>query len=170
MSDLVSVLDDRNCIGDGKAAGLYGYQRAAHLGRHHYFVQNCAGLLNGAEHIAAGELISYLGNGSELPLLFTVKRRDINTSADGGAYALSDFGQWSLNTVIDIFQHTRSELNGHRHTGAFNYRSGTDTRGLLINLNGGHVSGHIQDFSDKSLGADTDDIGYVGVSQALCDH
>ena len=133
-------------------------------------MKNCAGLLHGADDIAAAKLIADLCNGSELPLLFTVKCRNINASADGGADTLSDLGQGPLDAVIDVLQHTRSELNGHGHARAFDDCARADAGGLLVNLDGGLVAGHIQDFSDKSLGADTDDIGYIGISQTLCDH
>ena len=164
------VLQHRDGIRHGEAALFHGQQGAAQSGGHHYLMGDRAGLLHGADNVAAGELIPRLRGGNEVPLLAAVERGNVGAAADARAGHLAYLGQGALDTVIDILQHAGPELNGHGHARCLDHRAGAEAGGLLINLNGGLVSAHIKYLAYKSLGAHAHNVGYVRVAQALCNH
>ena len=164
------ILKHGNGLGYGKVAALDAQKLAAHVGRHHYFVQNGAGFLNGADNVAACKLIALVRGRRECPLFLAVERRNVGAAAYGRAGQLADLRQWALDTVVDILQHTRSELDGHRHARAFNLRARSEAGGLLIDLDRRAVARHIKYLAYKSVGTDTHNVGNVRVAQSLCDY
>ena len=56
------------------------------------------------------------GGGDEVPLLLAVERRDLDAAGDGLAGEGADLGQGTLDTVVDVFQHTGAELHRQRQT------------------------------------------------------
>ena len=161
-------------VPDGGDDLVHGVQAAAdedHLALksvgHHDLVQDGAGLLDGAQHVAGGELVAHLGHGHEVPLLFPVQGLDVGAAGDAVAGEGAHLGQGALDAVIDIVQHTGSKLHGHGHTGGFHHGAGSQARGLLVDLDGSLVAGHIQDLADQALRAHAHHVGDVGVRQTL---
>ena len=159
-----------NGLGYGKVAALDAQKLAAHVGRHHYFMQNGACFLNGADNVAACKLIALVRSRRKRPLLLAVERRNVGAAAYGRAGQLADLRQWALDAVIDILQHARSEFDGHRHARAFDLRARSEAGGLLIDLDRCAVARHIKYLAYKSVGTDTHNVGYVCVAQSLRDY
>ena len=135
--------------------------------RDHDLVKDGAGLLHGAEHIAGADLVAGLGDGDELPLLCAVEGRHIRAAGDAVAGEGAHLGQRALDAVIDIVQHAGSEFDGHGHTGGHDLGAGSESGGLLVDLDGRGVAGHVQDLADQALRAHAHNVGDVGVRQAL---
>ena len=133
----------------------------------HDLVQDGAGLLDSAQHIAGADLIAGLCHGDKLPFLAAVQGRHVGASRDAVAAHGAHLGQRALNTVIDIVQHAGSKLDGHGHTGGLDRGAGAQAGGFLVDLDGGGVAGHIQDLADQALRAHAHNVGDVGVCQAL---
>ena len=164
------ILKHGNGLRYGEVAALDAQKLAAHVGRHHYFVQNGACFLNGTDNVAACKLIALVCGRRECPLFLAVERRNVGAAAYGRAGQLADLRQWALDTVVDILQHTRSELDGHRHARAFDLRARSEAGGLLIDLDRRAVARHIKYLAYKSVGTDTHNVGYVCVAQSLRDY
>ena len=69
----LGVADDGDSVGDHMLAALNADHLAGDSGRNHYLVQDCAGLLNGAQHVAGYELIAHIGYGNKVPLFLSVQ-------------------------------------------------------------------------------------------------
>ena len=141
MIDAGSVGEHGDGLVDREVAAGDALDRARHLRGHHDLVQDGRRLLDGADHVAAGDGGAGLHDGIKVP--------------------------HALDTVIDILQHTGAKLHGQRHTGRLDFRAGTETGGLLVDLDGRAVTGHIQDLADQALLADTHNVGNVGIGKAV---
>ena len=141
--------------------------RARHLRGHHDLVQDGRRLLDGADHVAAGNGGAGLHNGIKVPHALAVERGHLDAAGDVRAGQVADLGQRALDTVIDILQHTGAKLHGQRHTGRLDFRAGAETGGLLVDLDGRAVTGHIQDLADQALLADTHNVGDVGIGKTV---
>ena len=104
-----------------------------------------------------------------MPLLLVVERRHVNASFEVGAGDLHDLVQRALDTVVDRADQTGTELNGERCAGGLHLFSGTETGGLLIDLNRGSVAVHFYDFANQTLAADAHNVKHIGVAHALGD-
>ncbi len=135
MLNALFVPDDCDDIGDNMLAELNAHDLSGDTGGNHDLVEDSAGLLHRAEHIAGAYLIAGIGDGHKIPLFLAVERGDIDAAADAVAGLGAHLGQGALDTVIDIVQHTRSKLNGHGHTGGFHNGAGAKAGGLLVDLN-----------------------------------
>ena len=102
-----------------------------------------------------------------MPDALTVERGHLDAAGNVGAGQVADLGQRALDTVIDILQHTGAKLHGQRHTGGLDFRAGAKARGLLVDLDGRAVAGHIQDLADQALLTDTHNVGNVGIGKAV---
>ena len=154
-------------LGDGIAAAPDALDLAAQSGRNHDLMENGAGLLDRADDIAGGELVTGLRHSDKIPLLITVQRRDVRTAGDAVAGQGAQLGQRALDSVVDIVQHAGSEFDGHRHSGGNNIGSGTKAGGFFINLDGSLVPCHIQDLTDQAAGTDAHHVRDVGIRQAF---
>ena len=163
----VVVLEDGDDVVHGELALFDGLDRPADPGGHQELVEDGAGLLDGAEDVARGDVLARLGDGDEVPLLLAVERRDLDAAGDGLAGEGADLGQGTLDTVVDVFQHTGAELHRQRQTRGDDLGAGAEARGLLIDLDGRGVSGHVEDLANEPLAADTDHVRHVCVGQAL---
>ena len=161
------VLQHGNGLRYGEVAAIDAHEPAAQVGRHHYLVKYGARFLDRADNVAAGELIALLRRGHKAPLFAPVERGDVGAAAYGGAGKLAYLRQGALDTVVDVFQHTRSELDRHRHTGGFDHGARSETRGLLIDLYRGAVAGHVKYLAYKSVGTYAHDVGNVRIAQPL---
>ena len=167
MVDAVGVLEHGDGLVDREVAAGDALDRALHLRGHHDLVQDGRRLLDGADHVAAGDGGAGLHNGVKVPDALAVERGHLDAAGDVGAGQVADLGQRALDTVIDILQHAGAKLHGQRHTGGLDLRAGAKARGLLIDLDGRAVAGHIQDLADQALLADTHNVGDVGIGKAI---
>ena len=117
--------------------------------------------------ITGGDGSAGLHNGVKVPDALAVERGHLDTAGDVGAGQVADLGQRALDTVIDILQHAGAKLHRQRHTGSLDFRAGAKARGLLVDLDGRAVAGHIQDLADQALLTDTHNVGNVGIGKAV---
>ena len=153
-------------FGDGVGTALDLLDGARDAVGNHDLVHGGAGLLDGADDVAAGDLVAGLGSGLKLPLFLTVQRGHLNASCDGGAGELHDLLQGALNTVVNIFQQAGAQLNGQGRAGGDYFRTGADAGGLFVDLNRGGVAVHRQNLTDQMLLAYSDHVCHVGVLHA----
>ena len=130
-------------------------------------MQNCGCLLDCADYITGYHFVTGLCNRDELPELFSVQCGNIDASGNAVTRETTHFGKRALDSVIDVIEHAGPEFHRHRHPGCQNFCTGSEARSLFIYLNGGTVSGHIQDLADQMLGTDTHNVGDVGICQSL---
>ena len=161
------VLDHGDDVVYGELALLYALDRAAQPGGYHYLVQYGRGLLHGAENVAGINVLAGLRHGDEVPLALAVERRDLHAAGDGLARQRAYLGQGTLDTVVDVLQHTGAELHREGQPGRHDLRAGAEARGLLIDLYGGGVAGHVQYFAYEPLAAHSDNVRHVRVGQSL---
>ena len=135
MVNALCITNNGDYVCDDVLACVQADDLAGHAVGHHYLVEYGAGLLHGAEHVARNDLVAQLCDGDEVPLLLAVERGNVGAAGDGVAGEGAHLGQGALDAVIDIVEHTRAKLNGHRHTGSFNDGAGAKAGGFFINLN-----------------------------------
>ena len=167
MVDAVGVREHSDGLVDREVAAGDALDRALHLRGHHDLVQDGRRLLDGADHVAAGDGGAGLHNGIKVPDALAVERGHLDAAGDVGAGQVANLGQRALDTVIDILQHAGAKLHGQRHTGSLDFRAGAKARGLLVDLDGRAVAGHIQDLADQALLTDTHNVGDVGIGKAV---
>ena len=129
-------------------------------------MEHHAGLLHGAQHIAAGDLVARFGHGIELPFLFPVQGGHLYAAGQVVAPRLfHDAFQRTLDTVVNIFDDTGAQLHGHGRAGGLHRRAGAQAGGLLIDLDGRGVAVHGEDLTDQALLSHPDHVGHIGVLQ-----
>ena len=155
-------LNNSDDVLHSEAAGLDLLHSAAHLGRHHDLVQDRRRLLHRAEHVAADQVVSHLGDSGEVPLLLAVERGDLLAARqEVAARLLADDLQRALDAVVNILDQTGAELNRQRRAGRHDLCPRAEARGLFIHLNGGTIAAHRQNFADEVLLAHADDIRHI---------
>ena len=82
---------------------------------------------------------------------------------------LDDLLQRTLDAVVNIFDDAGSEFHAQGRAGGLHLRPRSQAGGLLIDLDGGPVAGHRQDFADQPLIAHADGVLHVGVAHAVGD-
>lgn len=85
-------------------------------------------LVDGTPDVTAGDVVADLHGGGEIPLLLAVESRDSDTARN--VDALCDAGnglQRTLNTIVDVVEQTRTELDGERLAGSQNGIAYLDT-------------------------------------------
>ena len=135
--------------------------------RYHDAVQDGFRLRDGAEHVAASDGAADGSGGREGPLLFTRQGRGLHAAGDVWPLQAHDLLERALDAVIDVADEAGAELHGQRRAGAHDLRAGAEPARLLIDLDGGAASRHIQNLSDQPLFADADDVGHVGRFQSI---
>ena len=155
-------LNNSDDVLHSEAAGLDLLHSAAHLGRHHDLMQDRRRLLHRAEHVAADQVVSHLGDSGEVPLLLAVERGDLlATRQEVAARLLADDLQRALDAVVNILDQTGAELNRQRRAGRHDLCPRAEARGLFIHLNSGGIAAHRQNFADEVLLAHADDIRHI---------
>ncbi len=137
---------------------------------HHDLVEDGAGLRHGAQHVAADDLVARLSHGGPLPLLVAGQRGHLDAAGDVGAHPLDDLLQRALDAVVDVLDQAGTQLHAQRRAGGHHVGAGAQAGGLLIDLDGGALAGHIQDLADQTLGTYADDVGHIGVGHAVRHH
>ncbi len=150
-----------------KASALNVHELAVHAKRHHDAVLDGRRLLHGSQEIAAFERVTRLGGGHEIPRLFPGQGRHGNAARDRVAGQPADLRQRALDTVVDAFQHARTELHGKRIARRLHDGARAEARSLLVDLDGGGVARHVQDLPDQVLLAHSHHVRDVGVGQAV---
>ena len=141
-------------------------QLAAQIGGHHDLVEHHAGLLDGADHVAALDGVARLGHGGEVPFLLPVQGGNLDTAGDVGARPLHDLLQGALDAVVNILNEARPQLHRQRGAGGHHLGAGAQAGGLLVDLDGGGIAAHVQDLADELLLTHADHVGHVGVLHA----
>ena len=167
MLHALGILHHGHHVFHNVLAALHADDLAGDAVGDHDLMQDGAGLLDGAQHIAGIDLVAGLCHGDEVPLLLPVQGRNIDASGDAVAGLGTHLGQGALDAVIDVIQHAGAKLHGHGHAGGDDLSAGAKAGGLFVDLDGSLVAGHIKDLADQPLRANTHNVGYVGVCQAL---
>ena len=163
------VLEDGHSLLDGVVAALDALDNAAHSGRHHYLVEHGRGFLHRADDVAAGDVLADLGYGVEMPDALAVERGHLHAAGDALARQIPNLRQRALNSVVYVLKHTGAELDGKGQPRSLDNGAGSKARGLLVDLDGRAVAGHIQYFAYEPLFAHADDVRHVGVGKSICD-
>ena len=108
-----------------------------------------------------------LCHGDKVPLLLPVQGGHVDTSGDAVPGQVTHLRQRTLDTVINVIQHAGAKLHGHGHAGGDYLGAGAKAGGLFIDLDGGLIAGHIKDLAYQPLRTHADNVGDVGVRQAL---
>ncbi len=157
--------------GDGvehrEIALTYLLDDALNAVRDHYLMGDGDGLLYAAYDVSADNGVARGERGNEVPFLFPVEGGYVYAPGYGIARQRSYGLEGALDTVVDVLQKSRPELNGKGSAGGHHLRAGTESRRFLIDLNGGSVAGHGEYLALQSLAADLDDVGHAGVRKTL---
>ena len=127
------------------------------------------GLLNGTDDVTGHDGVACSDAGDEVPFLFTVQRRDLNTSLEVVADHRADVFQRSLDTVVNRCDQTGAELNAQRRTGRHDFRAGAKSRSLFVDLDGRTVLVHFDNLTNQSLFTNANNVVHVGVPHAVRD-
>ena len=143
---------------------------AVHAVGDHDLVEHRGRLRHGTQHVPGHHGVAGLGHRGEIPLLILRQRRGLNTTGDVGPGHAADLLQRALDAVVNALDQPRPQLHGQGSAGGDHLRTRPQTGGLLIDLNGRPVAGHIQYLSDQLLGAHTHHVRHVGVRHAVGYH
>ena len=127
--------------------------------RNHGFVKDRSSFLCFCNDRARLDDIALLYGHMDGPFLLGVERVYADTTGDIFAGRFCNLFQWTLDTVKNIVDDTRSEKNRDGIAGAGNSLARTETGGLLKNLNGGHALFESDDFAYQVVFADIDHLG-----------
>ena len=131
--------------------------------RSHHYPSELSG---GQQQRVAG-----LYGGNKLPFFITFQGRNLNTPLQVVASGrLHDIIQRSLDPVINTGDQARPEFHRQRNLHRFHRFPRSESGGLLIYLNGGFVSVHLNYLTDQTLAAYTDHVEHVGISHPLCNY
>ena len=126
---------------------------------------------HGAQHVAAHHLVAHFGDGGVGPLLRAGDGVHLHAAGQVvGAGLLDDLLQRALDAVVDVLDDAGAQLYAQGRAGGDHRRAGSKAGGLLIDLDGGPVAGHVQDLTDQALLAYADHVGHVGVGQTVGHH
>ncbi len=155
----------------GEGAGLDGLHGALQGGGHHDLVEHHAGLLDGAQHVAADHLVAGLGHGGEVPLLLPVQGGHLHATGQVVVPRLPhDALQGALDAVVDVLNDAGAQLHAHGRAGGLHHRAGAQAGGLLVHLDGRRIAVHVQNLADQALLAHPHHVGHVGVLQPRRHH
>ena len=170
--DLALVgLDLGHHLVDDVVAGSDGpVDNAADAVGHHDLVEHHFRLRDGTQHVAADHPVTHLGYGGIGPLLLTAQGRHLHAALEVGARHADDLLQRTLDTVVDILNDAGAQLHGQGRTGGLHLGPRAQAGGLLVDLDGSPVAGHVQDLTDQPLLAHADHVRHVGVAQAVGHH
>ena len=136
----------------------------------HDFVEDDFSFGHSAQHVAAGNLVAFLGDRGVGPFFLTGEGGDFDAAGQVvGVGLLNDFLQRALDAVVNIFDDAGAELDAQRRAGSFHLSAGAQAGGLLIDLNGGPVAGHRKDFTDQPLIAHADGVLHIRIAHAVGD-
>ncbi len=152
-------------ITDCVIAAAYLLDYADNAGRDHDLVQKGVRLLHGTQNVAGVHAVARMRSRREFPSFFSVKRRKLNAARNCGASERAHLKKRPLNPVIDVVEKAGAELYRQRRTRGNDFGAGADSRRLLIHLYVCSVTGHCQYLADKTLLADTHNVGYIRVLQ-----
>ena len=158
-------------VPDGVFSGLcHPLHGAVHAVGDHDLVEHRSRLRHGTQHVSGHHGVAGLGHRGEIPLFILRQRRGLNATGDVSPGHAADLLQWALDAVINALDQPRPQFHGQGSAGGDHLRTRPQTGGLLIDLNGRPVAGHIQYLSDQLLGAHTHHVRHVGVRHAVGYH
>ena len=167
--DLLAVLLQLGDGGDDVGLALEDPgELAGHAGGHHDLVGDDLRLLDGAQHVAAGELVAHLGHGGEAPQLLVVQGVHHDAARDPVPRLLPDLGEGALDAVVDGLDEARAQLHGQRRAGGEHGLAGADAAGLLVDLDGGAVISQLDDLAYQLLFGHADHVEHLHVRHAAC--
>ena len=163
--------DDSHCFLNGEFTAFNLFYRTFDAVGNHNFLDYDYGFLDGSEDIAGLHLVAGLYGGNKLPFFITFQGRNLNPPLQVVASGrLHDIIQRSLDPVINTGDQARPEFHRQRNLHRFHRFPRSESGGLLIYLNGGFVSVHLNYLTDQTLAAYTDHVEHVGISHPLCNY
>jgi len=163
--------DDRDGFFHGKGTGLDVFDGSFDSVRHHDLLRHDGSFFNGSEDVAGNDFVAGLRSRLKVPFLRTVQRRYFNAPRQViRMRLLHDSVQRTLNAVVNGADESRSQFNGQRNIHGFNRLARAKSRSLFVNLDGSLISVDLDDFTDQTLFADTNDVKHIGVTHARRDN
>ena len=142
------------------------------VGGHHDLVEHHAGLLDGAQHVASGDLVAGPGHGGEVPTSSPDPGRA--PPRPGARLLFPAFrmmpSKGALDAVVDVLNDAGAQLHAHGRAGGLHHRAGAQAGGLLVHLDGRRIAVHVQNLADQALLAHPHHVGHVGVLQPRRHH
>jgi len=129
-------------------------------------------LVNKTENVTARDHASNLefSVGLEGPLCILVKTWKFNTSWDEHTIGLfCNFFQWSLNSIENSFQNTRSEFDRQWVACSEDGITISQARGILVALDGSSVTFESDDLTDQLVPADFNELVHFGSGHVFTD-
>ena len=155
----------------GKLTGFDLFDFTFYIWRNHNLLFHNDGLFYCTKYVSAFYFISDLCNRYEVPLFVSFQCRNLNTSLQAVASGyFHNIVQWSLDTIVDAGDQSRSQFYGKRYFHGFYRLARFQSGSLLIYLNRCLVPVHLDDLTDQSLVTYTNHVKHVGVSHALSDN
>ena len=130
-------------------------------------MQDDRGLGAGGVHLAGNDLVPHLHGHGHIPLGVGVKAGDVAAAGDEGAALLFEGGQRPLDAVVDIAQDAGAQGNAQGAAGGGHRLAGRKAAGLLVDLNGGELLIHTDDFAHQMVVADMDHFHHGKASLAF---
>jgi len=119
-------------------------------------------LINNTNDITSNNKGSFLkaSDWFEVPFFVLIEAWKLNTSWDEDALVSSnsDFFKWSLDTIENCFQNTWSKFDRKRLTSSQDWITISESRCVLIALDGGSISLELNDLTDKLVPTDLNEL------------
>jgi len=119
-------------------------------------------LINNTNDITSNNKGSFLkaSDWFEVPFFVLIEAWKLNTSWDEDALVSSnsDFFKWSLDTIENCFQNTWSKFDRKRLTSSQDWITISESRCVLIALDGGSISLKLNDLTDKLVPTDLNEL------------
>ncbi len=96
-----------------------------------------------------------------------VQRVGVDAGLQEGAGEVGQGGERALDAVEDAAQQPGGEHGRERGAGALHLHARPQAARVLVDLDGGHVAGQLDDLPDEALGADPDQLEGAGRGQPL---
>ena len=122
----------------------------------HGFVKNRSRFLRFCNDRTRMNDVTFLYGHMNRPFLLCVERVYTDTTGNILAGGLCNLFQWTLDTVKNVVDDTRSEKNGDGIAGAGDSLSRTESCSLLKNLDSSHALFQSDNFTDKIVLSDID--------------
>ena len=127
-------------------------------------------LLDGTDHVTAGDLVSRFGHRYELPFLFPIQFGDFDAPADPVSRQFIDFFQRTLDAVEDAFDQSGSQFHAHGRTSRFHGFPRPQAGRFFVDLDRSLIITKLDDFTDQALVTDADHIMELHVFHAFGDN
>ena len=169
LDSAVLQLELTDTVGNAEITGIQLHDGALLTGRAHDLVGDDLGLLHRAVDVARGNGVAVAEGGLEVPELIPIQSGLVNTLDDVGAILLPHGLQGALDTVVNGGDEAGAQLHRQRRARRHHLVAAAQSRGLLVDLDGGAVAVHLDDLTDQTSLTDTHHVEHIGIPHPLGD-